>query len=67
MGADELTPAQVAKEFDVSPATVRRWEAAGVLAPSRRLPGSKHRRYTKAAVEALKKKLAEEGDTSSGN
>jgi hypothetical protein len=58
MGKDEMTPVEVAREFDVSPATVRRWEAAGVLAPSRRLPGSKHRRYSKASVEALKKKLS---------
>ena len=59
MGKDEMTPAEVAREFEVSPATVRRWEAAGILAPTRRLPGSKHRRYSKAAVEALKKRLAE--------
>ncbi len=53
---DELTPAQVAKELKVSPATVRRWEKAGVLAPSRRLPGSRHRRYSRAAVEELQRK-----------
>jgi DNA-binding transcriptional MerR regulator len=57
MGKDEMTPVEVAREFDVSPATVRRWEEKGILAPSRRLPGSKHRRYSKAAVEELKKRL----------
>ncbi|MEV5819370.1 helix-turn-helix domain-containing protein [Micromonospora haikouensis] len=57
VGADELTPSEVAAEFNVSPATVRRWEKAGVLAPTRRLPGSKHRRYSRAAVDALKKTL----------
>jgi DNA-binding transcriptional MerR regulator len=62
MSKDEMTPVEVAREFDVSPATVRRWEAAGILAPSRRLPGSKHRRYSKAAVEALKQRLKEDQD-----
>lgn len=57
MGKDEMTPVEVARVFDVSPATVRRWEKAGILAPSRRLPGSKHRRYSKAAVEDLKRRL----------
>lgn len=60
MGKDELTPTEVAREFNVSPATVRRWEASGVLSPTRRLPGSGHRRYSRTAVDALKKKLAEE-------
>jgi len=55
MGKDELTPTEVAREFNVSPATVRRWEKSGILVPSRRLPGSKHRRYSRSAVEALKR------------
>ncbi len=41
----ELTPIQVARLFDVSPQTVRRWERRGFLAPRRRLPDSKIRRY----------------------
>lgn len=57
MGKDELTPGEVAQEFNVSPATIRRWEAAGILAPSRRLPGSRHRRYSRASVDALKRRL----------
>lgn len=61
---DELTPSQVAKEFNVSPATVRRWEKAGVLTPSRRLPGSRHRRYSRTSVEALHRTMAEEEATS---
>jgi excisionase family DNA binding protein len=59
-GIAELTPAEVAAVLKVSTATVKRWEESGVLAPTRRLPGSGHRRYSKAAVEALKKRLAEE-------
>lgn len=60
MGKDELTPGEVAQEFNVSPATVRRWEQRGLLVPSRRLPGSRHRRYSRAAVDALKAKLEQE-------
>lgn len=60
MGKDELTPTEVAREFNVSPATVRRWELAGILAPSRRLPGSRHRRYSRTSVDALKVKLNED-------
>ncbi len=59
----ELTPLEVAREFRVSPATVRRWEAAGILKPSRRLPGSKHRRYSRAAVDALKTALEQDEET----
>jgi hypothetical protein len=59
MGKDELTPTEVAREFNVSPATVRRWEDANILKPSRRLPGKHgHRRYSRASVEALKQRLA---------
>lgn len=62
MGRDEMTPSEVAREFDVSPATVRRWELSGILAPSRRLPGSKHRRYSRVAVAELRKRLDTERD-----
>ncbi len=54
---EELGPSEVAKEFNVSPATVRRWEKAGILTPTRRLPGSRYRRYSRAAVDALHRRL----------
>lgn len=57
----ELTPVEVAREFNVHPSTVRRWEAAGILTPTRRLPGSKHRRYSRDAVDALKTTLGYSG------
>lgn len=66
MAGDELTPSEVATELDVSPATVRRWEARGILKPSRRLPGSRHRRYSREAVDALKKQIAEDTDAPDG-
>lgn len=50
----ELTPAEAAAELSVSTATVRRWEKRRVLVPSRRLPGSLHRRYSRSEVEALR-------------
>lgn len=53
----ELTPIQVAREFYVHPSTVRRWEGSGILPPTRRLPGSNHRRYSREAVDALKARL----------
>lgn len=59
MASEELTPADVAKELDVSPSTVRRWEKSGVLPPTRRLPGSRHRRYSREAVDDLKRKMAD--------
>lgn len=66
MGADELTPSEVAAEFNVSPATVRRWEARGILTPTRRLPGKHgHRRYSRASVDTLKKQL--EADSGSAD
>jgi hypothetical protein len=61
MGKDELTPTEVARELRVSPSTVRRWEETDVLKPSRRLPHSGHRRYSRSAVDALKRKLAAAG------
>ncbi len=54
---NELTPAEVAGEFNVSPATVRRWEKSGILAPTRRMPRSGHRRYSRADVDALHARL----------
>jgi DNA-binding transcriptional MerR regulator len=59
---EELTPADVAREFKVSPATVRRWEEKGILKPTRRLPGSHYRRYSRESVEALKAKQQAEQD-----
>jgi hypothetical protein len=55
---DELTPAEVARELGVSASTVRRYEQRGIIAPSRRLPGSGYRRYTRADVERTKKRIA---------
>ncbi|MEV5211265.1 helix-turn-helix domain-containing protein [Micromonospora sp. NPDC053740] len=66
MAGDELTPSEVAAELGVSPATVRRWEKRGVLTPSRRLPGEHgHRRYSRSAVDALKKKFAPKPESDS--
>ncbi len=59
MPDEELTPAKVAREMGVSASTVRRWEANGVLVPTRRLPGSGYRRYSRVAVEDLKRRLEE--------
>jgi excisionase family DNA binding protein len=55
---DELTPAEVARELGVSPSTVRRYEERGIIGPSRRLPGSRHRRYARADVERAKERIA---------
>jgi hypothetical protein len=57
-GKDELTPAQVALELGVSPSTVRRYEERGILAPARRLPGSRYRRYARADVDRAKERIA---------
>lgn len=57
MASDEMTPGEVADELGVSAATVRRWEVRGVLLPSRRFPGSRHRRYRREDVEALKAEM----------
>jgi hypothetical protein len=54
---EELTPAEAAAILGVSPATVRRYEKRDILKPSRRLPGSRHRRYSRAAVNELKRKI----------
>jgi GntR family transcriptional regulator len=54
---DELTPKQAATVLGVSESTVRRLEASGELEPSRRLPARGDRRYRRADVEALKRKM----------
>lgn len=54
---DELTPSEVASEFNVSPATVRRWGTRGWLPPTRRMPGSGYRRYSRADVDAFRQRL----------
>lgn len=64
---EELTPADVAREFKVSPATVRRWEDKGILKPVRRLPGSHYRRYSRESVEALKAQQAAEQQEKDAN
>jgi MerR-like DNA binding protein len=56
-GKNEMTPAQVAQELGVSPSTVRRYEKRGIIAPARRLPGSRYRRYSRADVETTKKRI----------
>jgi excisionase family DNA binding protein len=54
---DELTPTEAARILGVSASTVRRYEDRGYLAPTRRLPGSGHRRYRRADVVELKRKI----------
>lgn len=53
--ADEdgyFTPAQVAVLFGVARDTVKRWEAAGKLPAAKRTPTG-HRRYPRAAIDAV--------------
>lgn len=57
-GTNEMTPAQVARELGVSPSTVRRYEKRGIIAPARRLPGSRYRKYARADVEVAKRRIA---------
>lgn len=65
-GRDELTPAQVAEELGVSASTVRRYEERGIISPTRRLPGSGYRRYSREVVDEAKRRIAagefDEGD-----
>lgn len=46
-----MTPAQVAREFQVDPKTVTRWAKAGKLNSIRTLGG--HRRFIREEVEKL--------------
>lgn len=55
---EELTPSEVANELNVSASTVRRYEDMGIIKPTRRLPRSGHRRYSRAAVEEAKRRIA---------
>ena len=48
---DLLAPGQVAALFDVTPKTISRWEAAGIL-PGERTEGG-HRRFPAPAVYEL--------------
>ncbi len=57
MDSDEMTPAQVAREFKVSAQTVRRWEERDMLKPTRRLPRSNYRRYSREDIERFKRRL----------
>lgn len=56
MQGDELTPQDVAREFNVSTSTVRRWDKRGLLKPTRTLPGSKHRRYSREDVDVFRER-----------
>lgn len=49
-GADLYTVGDVARIFGVSPGTVTRWIDRGLLAGFR-IPGSRHRRVTRAALD----------------
>ena len=46
-----MTPAEVAKAFNVTPITVTRWANAGKLTTIRTLGG--HRRFSRAQVREL--------------
>ncbi len=52
-----MTPAQVAREFKVSAQTVRRWEERAMLKPTRRIPRSNYRRYSREDIERFKRRL----------
>lgn len=51
MSGAYLTCAQLAAVYAVTPRTVRRWEAAGVLPPAVRLPGTRSPRWRRADLE----------------
>lgn len=60
-----LTPAQVARRFEVDPKTVTRWAKKGLLQTVRTLGG--HRRYRKSDVDALTVPGYENKPASSGD
>jgi excisionase family DNA binding protein len=53
-----LLPGEVAAVLQVSPKTVTRWAKEGKLASRRTLGG--HRRYARADIESLVKRLEEQ-------
>jgi excisionase family DNA binding protein len=53
-----LLPSEVAEVLQVSPKTVTRWAKEGKLASRRTLGG--HRRYARADIESLVKRLEEQ-------
>jgi DNA-binding transcriptional MerR regulator len=55
-----LTRAEVAAMFGVVPKTVGDWAVKGKLPTAFRTPGG-HRRYSRAGVEALRRRCADEG------
>ncbi len=55
-----LTPGEVASLFDVTPKTIGRWDAAGIL-PAERTAGG-HRRFRAIEVYELFDFLSEVGD-----
>lgn len=55
-----LAPREVASLFDVTPKTIARWDAAGIL-PGERTRGG-HRRFPAAAVYELLAFLEEVGE-----
>lgn len=57
MDERELSPADVAKELNVSPSTVRRWSKKGLLKPTRVLPGSNYHRYSRETVDEFRRRL----------
>jgi len=64
MPGDDLTVSEAARELNISPATLRRWDKAGVFSPTWRFPspdGKGHRRYSRTDIEAFKEKLRLQG------
>lgn len=57
-----LTPAEVARIFNVRAKTVTRWAIAGKL-PGQRTPGGRDWRFRKSVVEQALNTSHEEGET----